>query len=317
MIVPCRYSVVAIEDADQGREEERDPARRRDVAAEIRRKHGIVQRGVDRRDRLRSRRSRAPRAGSRARSGEPSRPSGAPLRPGALRGFLLGRQIEERLLERRALGDELVQDDALGGGDLAHLSGRRLRDRQQVALGRGDLDASLLRARREAGRPAGSARGCRRRRAPRARPCVACTTNLPRWMITTSSTICSTSARTWLEMKIVRPSAARERRSSRSQRIPCGSSPFAGSSSTRTRGIAEQRAREAEALAHAERVAAGAAPGRLLEVDEPREPLRPASAGFPLRQPARAGGSVRSGRDGSRTPRARRRPAASAISSWR
>ena len=39
------------EDADQGREEERNPARRRDVPAEIRRKHGIVQRGVDSRDR--------------------------------------------------------------------------------------------------------------------------------------------------------------------------------------------------------------------------------------------------------------------------
>ena len=61
-----------------------------------------------------------------------------------------------------------------------------------------------------------SACGLRTRIPPAARAAisavVACSTNLPRWMITTSSTICSTSARTWLEMKIVRPSAASERK---------------------------------------------------------------------------------------------------------
>ena len=39
------------EDADQRREEERNPAHRRDVSAERLRKHGIVHRGVESRDR--------------------------------------------------------------------------------------------------------------------------------------------------------------------------------------------------------------------------------------------------------------------------
>ena len=43
---------------------------------------------------------------------------------------------------------------------------------------------------------------------------VACCTSLPRWMITTRSTVWATSARTWLETRIVRPSAASERRKS-------------------------------------------------------------------------------------------------------
>src|ERR687897_1293255 len=64
----------------------------------------------------------------------------------------------------------------------------------------------------------------------------ACWMSLPRWMITTRSTVCATSASTWLETRIVRPSAASERRRSRSQRTPAGSRPFAGSSSTSTSG---------------------------------------------------------------------------------
>ena len=61
-------------------------------------------------------------------------------------------------------------------------------------------------------------------------------TSRPRWMTTTSSTVCSTSESTWLETSTVRPSAAAPRRKSRSQRMPCGSRPLAGSSRTRTSG---------------------------------------------------------------------------------
>ena len=57
------------------------------------------------------------------------------------------------------------------------------------------------------------------------------------WLMTTiSSTVWATSESTWLERSTVRPSAARPRRKSRSQRMPSGSSPLAGSSSTRIRG---------------------------------------------------------------------------------
>src|SRR5215218_356775 len=64
----------------------------------------------------------------------------------------------------------------------------------------------------------------------------ACATERPRWITTTSSAVCATSLSTWLETSTARPSAASPRRKSRSQRIPCGSRPFAGSSSTSTRG---------------------------------------------------------------------------------
>ncbi len=43
---------------------------------------------------------------------------------------------------------------------------------------------------------------------------------LPRLTTTTSSTVCATSASTWLEIRTVRPSAAKLRRKSRSQRMP-------------------------------------------------------------------------------------------------
>ena len=61
---------------------------------------------------------------------------------------------------------------------------------------------------------------------------------------------------TWLETRIVLPCEASERRSSRSQRMPCGSRPFAGSSRIEHLRVAEQRSGEAQPLAHAERVAA-------------------------------------------------------------
>ena len=55
-------------------------------------------------------------------------------------------------------------------------------------------------------------------------------------MISTWSTVCATSARTWLETSTVRLPAAKSRRKSRSQRTPSGSRPFAGSSRTRSSG---------------------------------------------------------------------------------
>ncbi len=69
-------------------------------------------------------------------------------------------------------------------------------------------------------------------------PAAACTgsTVRPATRKTASSTISSSSMRMWLEMRIVRPSAASCRRSSRSCTRACGSSPDAGSSSSSTWG---------------------------------------------------------------------------------
>ena len=61
-------------------------------------------------------------------------------------------------------------------------------------------------------------------------------TRRPWSMITTRSAICWTSDRAWLETSIVRPSPASRFRKPRSQAMPAGSSPLAGSSSTSTPG---------------------------------------------------------------------------------
>src|SRR4051812_27736636 len=117
-------------------------------------------------------------------------------------------------------------------------------------------------------------------------------------MTTTRSASSWTSVRTWLESSTVPPATARARRRSRSQRTPSGSRPFAAPPSASTggpptgpeggraagealgvgglrglverqhRGVAEQRGGEVEALAHAEREAADAAPAHALEPDE-------------------------------------------------
>src|SRR5512132_1217408 len=62
------------------------------------------------------------------------------------------------------------------------------------------------------------------------------TTSLPWLLISTSSTVCATSARTWLEIRTVRCPAAKSRRKSRSQWTPVGSSPLAGSSRINSSG---------------------------------------------------------------------------------
>ena len=113
------------------------------------------------------------------------------------------RELQERLLERRDLGDELVQDDAVRRSDLLPLGGRSSPTRAD----RLPTSPTLIPASSRTARNL-SACGERTRNPPAARAAssavAACSTNLPRWMITTSSAICSISARTWLEMKIVR-----------------------------------------------------------------------------------------------------------------
>lgn len=63
-----------------------------------------------------------------------------------------------------------------------------------------------------------------------------CVTIRPRLITTTSSAVSAVSVIRWLESSTVRPAAAWSRSNCRIQRIPAGSSPFTGSSSTSTRG---------------------------------------------------------------------------------
>ncbi len=67
-------------------------------------------------------------------------------------------------------------------------------------------------------------------------PIEACLMTRPWWITTTSSTVWAISASTWLDTSTVLPAAAVSRITPRSQRMPAGSRPFAGSSSTRIRG---------------------------------------------------------------------------------
>ena len=127
-------------------------------------------------------------------------------------------------------------------------------------------------------------------------------------MMRMSSTVCSTSARTWLETTTVRPSAASLRRNVRSHSIPSGSRPLAGSSRMRTSGSPRSAAAEREALLHAGRVA-------LDRALRPRPRARPARASRPRarrrrrrRSRSRAARCARSGRGGSRRSRGARRP---------
>ena len=106
-----------------------------------------------------------------------------------------------------------------------------------------------------------SARGSASGRRPAPGPAPASSSSLPPWPrpaappITTSrSATASTSRSRWEESSTVPPRSAKSRSSPRIQKMPSGSSPLAGSSRTRTPGIAEQRVRQAEPLAHAQRV---------------------------------------------------------------
>ena len=128
---------------------------------------------------------------------------------------------------------QLVQRDARGVRELANRRGIPGLDHQRPVRARvGAQAGGLQRGRSSCGR------GVRTTTLP---PAVSsetepCFTIRPWWITTTSSTVCATSASTWLETSTVRPSPAIARRKSRSQRMPWGSRPLAGSSSTSTCG---------------------------------------------------------------------------------
>ena len=135
-----------------------------------------------------------------------------------------------------------------------------------------------------------------------------CARTRPAAMITTSSTVCATSDSRWLEIRTLLPSAdvvAQERpQPADALRVES----VGGLVEDEQAGPAEQRAGEAEALAHAEREAADAAVGRAREADAAAAPRRsaPRRCRRPRRRSAGAGGPCATGgRWPSRAPRRR------------
>ena len=87
-------------------------------------------------------------------------------------------------------------------------------------------------------------------------------------MISTWSTVCATSASTWLETSTVRPSGGERAQEVAQPAHALRVEPVRRLVEDEQLGLAEQRRREAEPLAHAERVALDAASCRVLELDE-------------------------------------------------
>ena len=83
----------------------------------------------------------------------------------------------------------------------------------------------------------------------------------PRPMTTSRSAVSDISLIRWLETNTVRPSAARPRSRCRTQRMPFGVEPVDRLVEQQHPGVAEQRAGDAEALAHPERELAGSLVG--------------------------------------------------------
>ncbi len=177
------------------------------------------------------------------------------------------RQVEERLLERRALGDELVQDDALRGGDLPHPGGCRVRNREQVALGRRDLDACLL----ERGTKLLGLRAPHPDAAGRPRHQFGGRRLLDELAAVDDHDLVDDLLELGEDV-----AGEEDRPPLRGQRAkelaepadPLRVEPVRRLVENEHLRVAEQRAGEAQALAHAERVAAGAPSGRFLEIDE-------------------------------------------------
>ena len=200
-------------------------------------------------------------------------------------------QREEDLLERRPFRAQLVQDDAGRRGHLADPL-RRCRHPQLAVADRRRLDSGLARAARGAARLPERARRCRRRRARSSVSSGSCVTSLPWWMITTSSASCATSASTWLEMKTVPPSAANGAQEVAEPADPLGIEPVRRLVEHQQARLAQQRARDAQPLAHAERVAADPSPRGAAELDLGEHLVHARDRDPGRERRARGGGSV-------------------------
>ena len=134
-------------------------------------------------------------------------------------------------------GDSSCKHDALVVSELAHLR-RRPSPRSEA----GPRPPGARPARPRARPPRQGARGCGVLTRTPPLPSRSSSsidpwrTSRPLWITTTSSTVCAASLKTWLESRTVLPPPTRSRSKVRTQRMPCGSSPFSGSSRTRMSG---------------------------------------------------------------------------------
>ena len=106
-------------------------------------------------------------------------------------------------------------------------------------------------------------------------------TERPRLITTTSSAVWETSASTWLETSTARPSRGQRPQEVAQPADALRVEAVGGLVEHEHPGVAEQGGRQAEPLAHAERVAAGAAVGRVVERDELEQLVRPARPAMP------------------------------------
>ena len=230
-------------------------------------------------------RARAHQPGDRD-GGEQNAPEQQDVRPAERRAHLeqLGRerarharrlpagQLEEDLLERLRLGDELVQDDSVGRSDLADCARRHHRPRAPSPTTATSMRVARESSSQAAARPGSAPASPPRAPAQRPPPTGACLISLPRWTITTSSADCATSASTWLETSTVRPSPASERRKSRASGCPAGRARSRARRGRAPRGSPSSAPASAEPLAHPERVAPSRAGSRRRSARRARAP---------------------------------------------
>ena len=104
-----------------------------------------------------------------------------------------------------------------------------------------------------------------------------CATNLPRLITRTSSTVCAISASTWLETSTVRPLGGLRAQEVAQPADPLRIEAVRGLVQYEAARIAEQGAREAEALPHAQRVRLHALVAGALELHQAQHLLHAAS----------------------------------------
>ena len=224
-------------------------------------------------------------------------------RPPAAASVVSARNASSSEVDR---GGQLVQRHAGGERDLADL--RRRRRRRRRALRPAPRRRSAPRGTAPcAARPAAGVRTSTP--APAAvRLCTGpCCTSRPRWMTTTSSTVCATSARTWLETSTVRPSAAIAAQEVAQPADALRVEAVGGlveDEHLAGRRAAWRRARGAGACRASTCPRAGRRRSRARRAPGP--PRRATRAAPPSRR-ARAGGCGRSGRDARPRPRGSRR----------
>ncbi len=129
----------------------------------------------------------------------------------------------------------------------------------------------------------------------------------PRLTTTTSSTVCATSDSTWLEISTVRPSAARRAEEVAQPADALRVEPVGRLVEHQRARVSQQRAGQAEPLAHAERVALHPPAAGAVQLDQLEHLVHPPGRAGRLRSRARGGGCAPCAPGGTAGPRARRR----------